>query len=101
MGLPVQNVLPVCFKSGSMPVQKHFVCQYKNTLFASILFFHLVLAKANFGMPVQKIVFCTGIWIGGFMMCALCAACYLVVCAHESVQETRAHLAAAAGTRKG
>jgi hypothetical protein len=60
MGLPVQNVLPVCFKSDSVSVQKHTVCQY--------IIFHFVLAEANFGMPVQKIVFCTGMRIGIFMM---------------------------------
>ena len=53
-------------------VSNLILCQYKNTLFDSILFFYFVLAKANFGMPVQKIVFCTGMRIGIFMMAHLC-----------------------------
>jgi hypothetical protein len=60
MGLPVQNDLPVCFKFGSVPVQKHIGCRY--------IIFHFGLANANFGLPVQSIVTCTGTRFGFFVM---------------------------------
>ena len=52
--LPVQNFMPVCLKSGSVPVPKHFGCRY--------IIFHFVQANKFFWTACRYKMSCRYVW---------------------------------------